>query len=125
MSKVTKITEEEINKVNELQALYQQKIYQLGQIQIDKIALEENGKAIDARQESILSEWKELQVKENEVVNSMAEKYGKGSLNLKDGTFTSEEEDVEQVVSSTSTQSASPVISEPSPVVGSGACGNI
>ena len=136
MSKVTKITEEEINKINELQALYQQKIYQLGQLQIDKIALEENSKAIDARQESIITEWKDLQSKENDVVNSMAEKYGKGSLNLKDGTFTSQEDTSSPAPTSApesapanfsgacATQETSPVY-EPSPVVVDPTSGNV
>ena len=136
MSKVTKITEEEINKINELQALYQQKIYQLGQLQIDKIALEENSKAIDARQESIIAEWKDLQSKENDVVNSMAEKYGKGSLNLKDGTFTSQEDTSSPAPTSApesstanfsgacATPETSPVY-EPSPVTVQPTSGNV
>ena len=136
MSKVTKITEEEINKINELQALYQQKIYQLRQLQIDKIALEENSKAIDARHESIIAEWKDLQSKENDVVNNMAEKYGKGSLNLKDGTFTSQEDTSSPAPTSApesapanfsgacATPETSPVY-EPSPVTVQPTSGNV
>lgn len=87
MSDVIKFTEEEMQEIAGLQAKYQQKILELGQVQLAKIDLEQSQKNLTERTEKILVEWKDLQKNEETLINTLASKYGNGSLNLRDGTF--------------------------------------
>ena len=83
-----KFTQEEMNSITMLQSNYQEKIFKLGQFKLDEISLEDAKKNLEQRKDTILHEWKELQNKEQELLKSLADKYGDGSLSLKDGTFT-------------------------------------
>ena len=66
---------------------YQQKIFELGQLQLEEIELEQNKTDLIDRRSAILVEWKDVQKLEESLLNNLATKYGDGSLNLKDGTF--------------------------------------
>ena len=87
MSEVTKFTEQEMQEIAIVQSKYQQKIFELGQIQLEEIELEQNKKDIVDRRAAIVNEWKDIQKLEESLLNNLATKYGDGSLNLKDGTF--------------------------------------
>lgn len=87
MSDVTKFTEQEMQEIAIVQSKYQQKIFELGQIQLEEIELEQNKKDIVDRRAAIVNEWKDIQKLEESLLNNLATKYGDGSLNLKDGTF--------------------------------------
>lgn len=87
MSDVIKFTEEEMQEIASLQAKYQQKILELGQVQLATVDLEQAGKNLADRKEKVLGEWKEIQKEEESLMSKLATKYGNGSLNLKDGTF--------------------------------------
>jgi DNA repair exonuclease SbcCD ATPase subunit len=87
MSDVIKFTDEEMQEIASLQAKYQQKILELGQVQLAKIDLEQAEKNLSERKEKVLGDWKEIQKEEETLMGKLASKYGNGSLNLKDGTF--------------------------------------
>jgi hypothetical protein len=87
MSDVIKFTEDEMQEIASLQAKYQQKILELGQVQLATVDLEQAGKNLADRKEKVLGEWKEIQKEEESLMSKLATKYGNGSLNLKDGTF--------------------------------------
>jgi hypothetical protein len=87
MSDVIKFTEQEMQEIAIVQSKYQQKIFELGQIQLEEIELEQNKKDIVDRRAAIVNEWKDIQKLEESLLNNLATKYGDGSLNLKDGTF--------------------------------------
>lgn len=87
MSETTKFTEEEMQEIAGLQAKYQQKIFELGQIQLEEINLEQIRTDLSTRKTNILQEWKQFQKDEETLLNKLAGKYGNGSLNLRDGTF--------------------------------------
>lgn len=87
MSDITKFTEQEMQEIAILQSKYQQKIFELGQIQLEEIEIDQSKKELEDRRTSILNEWKDIQKLEENLLNSLATKYGDGSLNLKDGTF--------------------------------------
>lgn len=88
MDTTIKFTQEEMQEISRLQSSYQEKIFKLGQFKLDEISLEDAKKNLEQRKETILNEWKALQTKEQELLKSLADKYGDGSLSLKDGTFT-------------------------------------
>ena len=87
MSDVTKFTDEEMQEIAGLQAKYQQKIFELGQLQLQEIDLEQTKKLLADKKTELLDNWKTVQKEEETLLNKLAGKYGNGSLNLKDGTF--------------------------------------
>lgn len=87
MSDVTKFTDEEMQEIASLQAKYQQKIFELGQIQLEEINIEQIKTDLITKKTNILQEWKQFQKDEESLLNKLAGKYGNGSLNLRDGTF--------------------------------------
>lgn len=87
MSDTIKFTEQEMKQIATLQDNYQQNIYLLGQLQLDEINAQNVLDDIKKNKEDILKKWQALQLEEQNLINTLAEKYGDGSLNLKDGTF--------------------------------------
>ncbi len=87
MDNTIKFTELEMIEIAKLQEAYQEKNFALGQLQLDEINAQNVLDDIKKSREDVLKGWQELQVSEQKLINSLAEKYGDGSLNLKDGTF--------------------------------------
>jgi hypothetical protein len=87
MSDIVKFTEEEIQSIAKLQSDYQQSIYTLGQLDLEKTDLQLQLDEITKKRTEIYDNWKKLQQQEVNILNSLSQKYGDGSLNLKDGTF--------------------------------------
>jgi hypothetical protein len=88
MSDVIKFTDEELQSIAKLQADYQQSIFALGQIDLEKTNAEQQLKLLTEQREKIFENWKNLQKQESDLLNSLSQKYGEGTLSLKDGTFT-------------------------------------
>lgn len=87
MSDAVKFTEPEMQSIAKLQTDYQQSIYMLGQIDLEKTDLEQQLQELQNKRNEIFENWKKLQQEESNLLNSLSQKYGDGSLNLKDGTF--------------------------------------
>ena len=88
MSDVTKFTDEELQSIAKLQSDYQQSIFALGQIDLEKTNAEQQLKSLTEQREKIFEIWKTLQKQESDLLNNLSAKYGEGTLNIKDGTFT-------------------------------------
>ena len=87
MSDVIKFTEQEMLAIANLQNDYQQNIFLLGQIDLEKTDLEQQLKDLNTRRNEVFENWKKTQQDENNLLSTLSQKYGDGSLNLKDGTF--------------------------------------
>ena len=87
MSDVIKFTDEEMVSIAKLQNDYQQSIYMLGQIDLEKTDLEQQLNDLNTRRNEIFENWKKTQQDENNLLSTLSQKYGDGSLSLKDGTF--------------------------------------
>ncbi len=87
MSDVIKFTESEMQSIAKLQTDYQQAIYTLGQIDLEKTDLEQQLQELQNKRNEIFENWKKIQEEESNILNTLSQKYGDGSLNLKDGTF--------------------------------------
>jgi hypothetical protein len=87
MSDVIKFTEQEMQSIAKLQNDYQQHIFTLGQVDLEKTDLEQQIKELTLRRNEVFENWKKTQQEEDNLLNSLSQKYGDGSLNLKDGTF--------------------------------------
>lgn len=87
MNESIKFTEHEMQSIAKLQNEYQQSIFALGQIDLEKTDLEQQLSQLKEQRDKVYENWKNLQNQENDLLNSLSQKYGDGSLNLKDGTF--------------------------------------
>jgi hypothetical protein len=87
MSDTIKFTDQEMQSIVKLQNDYQQNIFALGQLDLEKTDLDHQLSQIKEQRDKIYDNWKNLQNLESQLLNSLSEKYGDGSLNIKDGTF--------------------------------------
>jgi hypothetical protein len=87
----TKLTQEQLQQISDIQNNYQAVAQELGNIELQKIALE-------ARRQAAEQFLIELQTQEKEVAVAIEQEYGKGSINLSTGEFTptQEEEVIEE-----------------------------
>ena len=83
-----KITQEEIKSTVDLQTEFQKSIVEFGNLYVEKMQVESMIKVITDKETALQEEWKKLQTKENELLQSFYKKYGNGSLDLKQGLFT-------------------------------------
>ena len=81
MAETVKFTEEELNEIKELQNLFNTVVYQAGQTQLEKIAL-------DKKEKQVESNFEEVKRREQELVSKLTTNYGQGKINLESGEFT-------------------------------------
>ena len=81
MSEEIKFTEEELKSLGDLQQAYQRITNSYGQIALAKHNLEEQEAAVK-------SEFENTRKQEQNLLNSITEKYGPGQLNPQTGVFT-------------------------------------
>jgi hypothetical protein len=84
---VIKFTEPEMQDIAKLQANYQQKIFELGQLELAKVELEQQQSDLAESRNRLFEGWKQIQAQENSLLKDLSDKYGDGTLSLKDGTF--------------------------------------
>lgn len=87
MSDAIKMNENELAEVRMLQEKFQQKLYQLGQLFLQKKQMEVASKNLAEQETKTWDEWVSLQKMENELMDNLLKKYGEGSLDLGAGTF--------------------------------------
>tara|TARA_Y100001938_G_scaffold140618_1_gene209081 strand:+ start:448 stop:738 length:291 start_codon:yes stop_codon:yes gene_type:complete len=92
MAKETKFSEEELKNINEVADGYSNLQTELGNLGVQRILVEERLQNINDREEQIRKEWKQNQVKEQDLVKILSEKYGPGTLDPKTGNFVPLEE---------------------------------
>ena len=84
MAEAKKFTEEEMKKVQEIKDTYNEITIALGQIELDRLLLE------DQRSE-LSNKYKETRVKESEYAKELSDKYGVGTLDIETGNFIPQE----------------------------------
>ena len=87
MAKETKFSEEELKQINEVADTYNSLQTELGNLSVQKILVDDRIQAIQDREAEIRKEWKKNQVTEGDLVKSLSEKYGEGTLDPKTGNF--------------------------------------
>ena len=83
-----KFSDEEIKSLNDLNQSYQTKQSQFGQLKVQRILLTKQLEALDETEIRLETEYSELQKSEQQLVQSLNEKYGPGQLDPKTGVFT-------------------------------------
>jgi hypothetical protein len=88
MPETLKFTDDEVNEIRFLQNKFQEKLIKFGQIQLETIELEDRLSLLKNEQSRLRTEYISLQRTEQDLMDKLTNKYGEGSLNLKEGTFT-------------------------------------
>lgn len=85
MSNPSKITEEELNQIKELQKQYQQLTFQVGELHLIKRNLQEQLKSIDSEIDNQYSTGFKLAETEKELIEKLKETYSEANINLETG----------------------------------------
>ena len=87
MANETKFSEEELKNIQNIADTYSSLQTELGNLGVQKILVDERIQAIQKREEEIREEWKKTQLSEQELVKTLSDKYGEGTLDPKTGNF--------------------------------------
>ena len=82
-----KFTDEELQSLQELQNTYASISTQFGQVKVSRINLERQIENLDDAENQLEQSWEENRQTESDLVKSLNEKYGAGSLNPTTGEF--------------------------------------
>ena len=84
MAEPKKFTEEEMKKVNEIKTKYQEITVSLGQVELDRLLLEEQRAELNRQ-------YKEQREIEAKYAKELSAKYGVGTLDIETGNFIPQE----------------------------------
>ena len=83
-----KFTSEELQELQDLQNGYQEKQALLGSLSVQRILLDQQSDALEARVTEVETEYEGVQQQERDLVQKLNEKYGPGQLDPTTGVFT-------------------------------------
>ena len=83
-----KFTEDELKSIQELQQKYAATTDAFGRLKVQKMLLEQQHKSLDDAELTLENDYSELQKSEQELVQSLNDKYGAGTLDIGSGEFT-------------------------------------
>lgn len=83
-----KFSEEELKSLQELQNTYAGISTQFGQLKVSKMNLLRQLDSLEQSEDALEKAWDDNREKETELVQSLTEKYGPGSLNPQTGEYT-------------------------------------
>jgi chromosome segregation ATPase len=89
MSETKKLTQEELQSIQELQKQFNQFVFELGNVEAQIQGLLHQKSLLETEKEGIVSDIKTLTNKEKDLVASLQEKYGNGSIDPQTGEIVS------------------------------------
>ena len=89
--KLTTITDEEKEQVQELQSRYTKVTVNLGQVSLAMERLKANLETLESQREELVAQHNTAQEDEKVLVEKLTESYGTGNLDLDTGIFTPNE----------------------------------
>ena len=87
MSDAIKFTDDEMNKIKEVQKTYQEKTAMFGQLSFQKFQLERQLEVAEQAETTLKKEIIDLEQQERTLVKELNEKYGAGTLDPQTGEF--------------------------------------
>ena len=84
----TKFSQEEMDKIKKIQSSYLGVQQAFGQLEVNRIRLEQQLDATQQASVELRDKFSEVQTNEQKLIEELNEKYGDGSLDLESGTFT-------------------------------------
>tara|TARA_Y100001938_G_scaffold122856_1_gene171638 strand:+ start:3273 stop:3599 length:327 start_codon:yes stop_codon:yes gene_type:complete len=88
MAKSKKFTEDELKGIQELQQKYAATTDAFGRLRVQKMLMNQQFDALEDAEAKLENDYTELQKSEQELVQSLNDKYGAGSLDINTGEFT-------------------------------------
>ena len=85
---MAQLTQEELQSVRDLQSKYNQTLFEIGVAEAQRLALLEQAEKRESDKKVLLGDLATIEQKENELVKSLQEKYGTGSINPETGEIT-------------------------------------
>tara|TARA_R100000700_G_scaffold40900_2_gene58354 strand:+ start:680 stop:964 length:285 start_codon:yes stop_codon:yes gene_type:complete len=86
-SKDVKFTKEELTSIEQLRNNYNTVTNALGMLEISRLQAEKRLENIAVDKMRLETQYEELTVTEKELIDSLSEKYGQGSLDINSGVF--------------------------------------
>jgi len=83
-----KLEKTDIEAITKMQSQFAEYTNTLGLLQIDEKTMNNQLLMIESQKNEIFTKIDESRKEEQELVQSLQEKYGQGQINLQDGTFT-------------------------------------
>ena len=97
----TKFSDEELTSLKSLQEGYTEKQAQFGQLEVQKLLLQQQVDALDTAKTKLEVDYAGIQETEQRLVKQLNEKYGPGNLDPATGVFTPAPEEVEPAAEET------------------------
>lgn len=88
MATAKKLNTEDLESIEKLRIEFQDVYNQIGLLSIDEKSIEVQLEYIKSERELKFNTFKDLRVKEEELMAKFRDQYGDGQINLADGTFT-------------------------------------
>ena len=88
MAKEIKFTEDELKSLGDLQGKYNTVTNKFGQLAIAKLNFEKQQESIEEEEFKNTEELESVRTEEQELLNTITEKYGPGQLDPQTGVFT-------------------------------------
>ena len=83
-----KLDKEHLEQIQTLQQGYAENANVLGNIAIERYALQQRLTQIKTEEQTKLQEIESLKQQESDLIIKLRERYGEGEINIQDGTFT-------------------------------------
>ena len=96
MAGTQKFTKDEMEQLSKLQQGYQDVTVNFGRVKVQKVILNQQLEAMDNESHRLEETYAGLQKQEQELVKSLNDKYGAGSLDIQSGEFTPSPEQTAQ-----------------------------
>ena len=84
----TKFSQEEMDKIKEIQSSYVGVQQAFGQVEVNRIRLDQQLDATQQASSDLRKKFSDVQGDEQKFIEELNTKYGDGSLDLESGTFT-------------------------------------
>jgi len=88
MVEVKQLTTEELQQIKEMQAQYNKYVFELGSVEAQLQQLLQQKSALETEKGNIVSDISKLAQRESELVKTLQDKYGTGSINPETGEIT-------------------------------------
>jgi hypothetical protein len=85
---MAQLTQEELQSIRDLQSKYNQTLFEIGVAEAQRLALLGQTEKLENDKKGLLKDLESIEQKENDLMKSLQDKYGVGSINPETGEIT-------------------------------------
>ena len=86
---MAQLTQEELQQIKDLQSKYNQTLFEIGLAEAQRIALQDQFEKIETTKKQLVDDLATVEQKEQDLIKSLQDKYGTGSINPETGEIIS------------------------------------